>query len=136
MNLSSIYLAMRLLYPDGDHVRDAQAIGLEIARSDASPYEAALLVETAFRESGFDAAAVSPDGRDRCAYQLRDAPRAVLVDLRRCTEIALERIRYSIAHCPAHPIAIYATGSCSYPAGIRLDLWRMREVRKILQVLQ
>ena len=94
---------MAALYPDGDHVHDAQDIGEEIARTDPTLFEAAMLVETAFRESAFERAAIGPDGRDLCAYQLRDAPRTVLVDLRQCTEIALDRLRYSYHHVPRSP---------------------------------
>ena len=131
MVLSLIYLMMAALYHGGDHVHDAQEIGAEIARTDASPIEAAMLVELAFRESAFERAAISRDGRDLCAYQLRDAPRSVLTDLRQCTEMALSRLRYSEDHCPSHPLAIYVAGSCSSPSGVRLDRWRMCEVRRI-----
>ena len=129
-----VYLMMAAIYPNGDHVHDAQDIGAEIALTDATPYEAAMMVELAFRESAFERAAVSRDRRDLCAYQLRDAPRTVLVDLRQCTELALARLRYSIVRCPDHPLAIYTGGACNSVVGLRFDRWRMAEARRIYDV--
>jgi len=95
MNLSSIYLAMRLLFPDGDHVRDAQAIGLEIARSDASPYEAALLRRDRISRIRIRRRGGQP-GRARSvrlpAAAMRRAGARGPATLQH--EIALERIRY------------------------------------------
>ena len=131
-----VYLMMAAIYPNGDHVHDAQDIGEEIARTDPTLFEAAMLVETAFRESAFERSAVGQGGRDLCAYQLRDAPRTVLVDLRQCTEIALSRLRYSISHCHDHPLAIYAGGACDSVVGLKFDRWRMVEVMRIFHVAE
>jgi hypothetical protein len=136
VSVAIIHLMMAAIYPNGDHVHDAQDIGEEIARTDPTLFEAAMLVETAFRESAFERSAVGPDGRDLCAYQLRDAPRTVLVDLRQCTEIALERLRYSYHHCPDHPLAIYTGGACESVVGLRFDRWRMVEVMRIFHVAE
>jgi hypothetical protein len=136
VSVAIVHLMMAAIYPNGDHVHDAQDIGEEIARTDPTLFEAAMLVETAFRESAFERSAVGPDGRDLCAYQLRDAPRTVLVDLRQCTEIALSRLRYSISHCPDHPLAIYAGGACDSVVGLKFDRWRMVEVMRIFHVAE
>jgi hypothetical protein len=130
MTLAAILLMMRLL-AGRDDVHDARAIAGEILQQAGSLHEAAVLVDTAWRESAFRASVVSRDGRDLCAYQLRDAPRIVLSDLVECTERAIAKLRSSAEACPEAPLAAYATGTCSDPRGRRLSGWRMREVARI-----
>lgn len=89
-----------------------RSFALEISRVAADVREAALLADTAWEESRFVPNAVGDHGRALCGYQLQHAPTRVLVDLRLCTELGLERLRQSAALCPRHPLAYYLSGRC------------------------
>ncbi len=64
------------------------------------------MVVVAWRESAFRANAVGDGGLARCAFQLHGAPRSVLTDLHKCTELAATRLRASALACPSAPARI------------------------------
>jgi len=131
MSVATILIMMSVLVKNPETVHDAKAIAELIAARAGDSHEAAILVELAWRESAFTANAISKDGRDLCAYQLRDAPRSVLKDLSQCTDLAIVRLRTSVKACPSAPLAIYASGSCRSPIGREFNRWRSREIAKI-----
>jgi hypothetical protein len=131
MDLATILLMMSVVVKNPETVHDARRVAELIAAKAADSHEAAMLVELAWEESAFTANAVSKDGRDLCAYQLRDAPKSVLTDLEECTELAIEKLRISVKGCPNAPLAIYARGSCSDMKGRWFSWWRMGKVKRI-----
>lgn len=131
MRFDGVLLLMAALASGAADLNDARNVAAEIARTDATEREAAILVVTAFEESRFTADKVSGDHLDRCAYQLRYAPRTVTSDLRQCTEIALVRIRISARKCPSYPLSDYASGSCNLAHAI--SRYRMAEADRILR---
>jgi hypothetical protein len=141
MNLATVLMMMSVLTKAAgiskspESIHDARAIAELIAERAADVHEAAMLVELAWEESAFTANAVSKDGHDLCAYQLRDAPRSVLTDLGWCTDLAIERLRVSVQNCPNAPLAIFSRGSCNSSRGRWFSEWRMRKVRRIEVVI-
>jgi hypothetical protein len=132
MILTTVLIMMAAIAPDAENTHDARAIADEIARVSVDTHEAAIMVVVAWRESAFRAGAVGDGGLARCAYQLHNAPRSVLTDLRECTELAAERIRASEVACPSAPLAAFASGTCE--RGRKLSAWRMQEVAHIEKV--
>jgi hypothetical protein len=134
MTPETVLLMMSILIQHPERVHDARRVAELIAAKAADIHEAAMLVELAWKESAFTANAVSKDGRDLCAYQLRDAPRSVLTNLEECTDLAIERLRVSVEKCPTAPLAIFAGGSCDSSKGRWFSGWRMRKVERIEKV--
>lgn len=132
MVLTTVLMMMAAIAPDAENTNDARAIASEIARVAVDSHEAAIMVVVAWRESAFRSNAVGDGGLARCAYQLHNAPRSVLTDLRQCTELAAERIRASAAKCRSAPLAAFASGTCE--RGRKLSAWRMQEVAHVEKV--
>lgn len=100
-----------------------RALALEIGRVAESPLEAARMVVLAWRESRFVPDAEGDGHAALCAFQLQHAPKRVLRDLRLCTEIAVKRLRVSVAANPDHPFAVYASGRADWA-------WRLSDERE------
>ena len=90
-----------------------RAIALEIARVSDSLEDAAAHVVIAWEEGRLIPNAIGDHGKALCVDQLQHAPAVVLRDLRACIELGAKRLRASMAACPAHPFAPYASGSCA-----------------------
>src|ERR1700676_1421557 len=95
-----------------------RALALEIARVSRTPLEAAVRVKMAWEESRLIPNAIGDGGKSLCALQVQrnGLPHAVwlstLTDLRKCVEVADERLRASAADCPDAPLSSYAAGTC------------------------
>jgi hypothetical protein len=106
-----------------------RSVALEISRVAESLEEAAVMAVTAWHESRFVPDAIGDHGQSLCAWQLQTrAP--VLRDLRRCAELAHARLRESAEACPAHPLAVYASGRCDWAWPLSDN--RMRDARRLL----
>ena len=113
-----ILLWMMSLAPGRRHEEQAMALAEVIAEEpplfaddDDRMKTASLVVSIAFSESSFRNDAVGDQGRALCMFQLWHAPRAVLTDLKLCTRLAFERLRYSLRKCGmGNVLGIYAGG--------------------------
>lgn len=139
--LSAVTSLMLALDARAATTPDAREIAASIARvvDDEAPVfgaplmDAAVLVETGYRESAWRTAAVGDHGRALCWAQIQRAPRAVLTDVDACTRIAYARLRESTRQCPSAPMALYVSGRCD--RGRRLSAWRMREAVRIARAV-
>lgn len=109
------------------------AMAAAIADATTDRDEAAVLVVLAFRESSYRADVRGDGGRSCGAWQ---TPCAVtpLGDARKQAVLALGIYRRSAALCPAHPLAIYASGSCGSIAGRRISDARIAEASALAAV--
>lgn len=129
MNLDAVLLAtfMRALHP---YAHDIPALASALAAEAVAtntPFPIALLaVSVGYHEGSYQLGIVGDKGRARCVYQLHQAPEAVLKDARLCTRIALARLRHSVEHCPATPLAEYAGAPCGSAVADRISRHRIR----------
>lgn len=92
----------------------------------ADSVEAATLVVLAFRESSYRTD-VRGDAGQSCGAWQTPCSSTPLGDVRAQAKIAVAILRRSAALCPSHPLAIYASGSCTNPAGRRISDARIAE---------
>ena len=95
---------------------------------------AALLTAIAWRESGLQLSAVGDSGRSVCAFQILGGNRALLTDAAECTRVAYTILQRSIALCAAHPVAVYARGTCDSVDGRKISADRVRVANRIMEV--
>jgi len=129
--------ATRLLDASGHAGHPSQAVVDAIAaEATADPvagdqmHTAALLLVVAFRESGYRVN-VQGDGGKSCGLYQTPCPRTPH-DAPGQTHLALALLRQSFAACPDFPLAPYASGSCSSPAGRRISSARIAAARALL----
>lgn len=103
--------------------------------ADGARRTVALLVAIAWRESSFRVDAVGDHGRSVCAYQILNGPRSLLTDARACVDAGYTHLLASVRACPAHPIAVYARGSCDSEQGRRISADRVALARGLLGVV-
>ncbi len=101
--------------------RNVDEIAWAVAASAESREEAALLTAVAYRESGFDNAAVGDHGRSVCAMQIYGGARSLLDDVIACVRRGTIMLRESKRTDPANPVAQYARG----------PRWQTEEARRI-----
>jgi hypothetical protein len=111
-----------------------RAIALEISKVARTPIEAAVLVVMAWEESRLIPNAIGDHGRARCAFQLQHASVDVLTDLRKCVEVAHDRLVASAEACPDAPLAVYASGSCGLAR--KLSARRMALAERLLLLVE
>lgn len=111
------------------------ARGPIFAGPDGARRTVALMVAVAWRESSFRLDALGDHGASVCAYQIWHGPRSLLTDARACVEAGYEHLKRSVAACPAHPVAVYARGTCASEDGRRISADRMRVARGLLGVV-
>ena len=104
--------------------------------------EAAVLVVLAFRESSYRDTAkgdywADPDGVVRahsCGAWQTPCLVTPIGDVKKQAAIAIGIYRRSATLCPSHPLAIYASGSCSSLAGRRISNARIAEASALAAV--
>lgn len=109
----------------------ALAIITEIAGVTEDVTEGAVMLETAYEESGFDPTAIGDHGAAFGAYQLHFVSKAVGFDLHTATRIAYTRLHWSRSICRAAPLAPYI-GGCDVPAARRASVRRMTYARRMI----
>lgn len=95
----------------------------------------ALLVAIAYRESSFRVDAVGDHGASVCAFQIWHGSRALLTDARACVNAGYTHLAHSVRTCPAHPVSVYARGSCSSKPGRAISADRMHLARALLGIV-
>jgi hypothetical protein len=106
-----------------------RSVALEVSKVARDENEAALLLVMAWHEGRFMPEAIGDGGESLCTMQIKH-DRRVLHDLSRCIEKGAAKLRASADACPAHPLAVYASGRCDWAWGISDR--RMAEARALL----
>lgn len=143
--LQALHLMAFAIAPTAPHTFDANLVMAEIAHvvgeSKRPPVfatklqDAAAMLETAWEESNFKKNAVGDHGRALCAYQLQNAPRAVLTSLWLCTSMAYSRMRVSYAKCHDAPWAPYLGGTCTNRTARKVSRHRLSETVRVLSAV-
>ena len=95
-----------------------------------------VLLETAWRESGFDLLAAGDEGRSHGAYQLQRVAHGL--SAREQTKIAYARLRDSARQCGAGTpwaLAGYLSGSCTNRGGRKLSAFRLAEAARLRRMV-
>ena len=93
-----------------------------------------MLLVTSHQESRFRANAVGDGGRSLGAFELQGVRPVDAFDVRTAARLAYSRLRESAKVCPAAPLAFYVSGDCHNRTGRRMSAYRMRMVRRVLEV--
>ena len=112
-------------------------LALAVSRATQDRHEAALLVVFAFRESSYRSD-VRGDGGASCGAWQTPCSRTDLCtgsSAQSCFDkqaaLALSIMHQSMVACPEYPLAVYASGSCSSPAGRRISTARIAEAKAL-----
>lgn len=142
--LQSLYVMAAALAPSAPHTYQAPVVLAEIASVvgqakhpifATKEQDAAVMLVQAWSESNFMLTAVGDHGRALCAYQLQNAPHAVLTSPWLCTKLAYDRLRLSVAACPQDPLAPYIGGCTNRTARAR-SRQRLAEALRVLSVVE
>jgi hypothetical protein len=88
-----------------------------------------VMLEMAFRESGFKRNAIGDHGHSLGYFQLQRVPRSILKDAHKQASTAYSRLQDSAKSCgQSAPLAKYASGNCGH--GRVLSRFRMGEARR------
>lgn len=96
--------------------------------------DAAVMLETAWRESYFLPGKVGDRGKSFGYWQLQRVDPSIMGDVHEQAAVAYERIRYSVKRCGtgANAMAAYVSNSCTNRGGQRLSAFRMAEARRMV----
>lgn len=114
----------------------ATAVAQEVTENPLSKdirFDALVYIEMAWQESAYKEEAIGDYGDARCSLQVHVlgaspdgwTPKEVSADAHKCVHTAAYIMQYSFKICRKHPLAPYASGSCTNRAGIRISDYRM-----------
>lgn len=114
----------------------ATAVAQEVMENPLSKdvrFDALVYIEMAWQESVYKEDAVGDYGDARCSLQVHVlgksldgwTPEEVSSDMYKCVHTAAHIMRYSFRICPKHPLAPYASGTCTNRGGIKISDYRM-----------
>lgn len=136
--LQFLTAAALTLAPGRDHTAIASAIvhaiekeGCLVTGTDCERRSAALALAVGYRESGLRLDAIGDAGKSVCAFQVNGGSRELLTDANACALEGYRRLRASLRACRGS-IAMYASGSCTNAAGLRVDRDRKALALRIL----